>query len=256
MNGHSQFDEDLALYALGALDPDEKRAFEEHLKECPDCARKLQESRGNVAIIGLAEPVVTPPARAKEQLMARVRPHPQTSPPTRKRNYWRWAALVFAPATIALLVVTTVLIHSNRSFDQRLTELRSEATRQEKEVERARAVLQVLTAPETLQVTLTAANTRPLPQGQAFYNSRKGLLFYASNLSPSPKGRTYQLWLVPQQGKPISAGVFNPDAQGNAEVILPSLPRGVKAAAFAVTLEPAGGVPQPTGPKVLIGAVS
>ena len=82
------------------------------------------------------------------------------------------------------------------------------------------------------------------------------LLFYAANLPALPTGRTYQLWLVPTKGNPISAGVFRVDAQGNGEVVLPTLPAGIAAAAFAVTVEPSGGVPQPTGPKVLIGAVT
>ncbi len=34
------------------------------------------------------------------------------------------------------------------------------------------------------------------------------------------------------------------------------LPAGTAPKAFAVSLEPAGGVPQPTGPMVLVGPVS
>jgi anti-sigma-K factor RskA len=79
------------------------------------------------------------------------------------------------------------------------------------------------------------------------------LLFYASNLPAPAPGRTYQLWLVPATGSPISAGTFDPDARGDASVVLPTLPPDVMAAAFAVTDELAGGVPQPTGAKVLVG---
>ncbi|HEV2245252.1 MAG TPA: anti-sigma factor [Terriglobia bacterium] len=256
MSHQEQFEQNLEGYVLGVLDAEENRAIEDHLKACPDCARKLEQARGLLALIGMAEPVTPPPARAREQLLARLRPHPQAKSRLLAHDYWRWAALGLAAATIALLFVTAGFVRRNHALDQRIADLRAEAARQEAQMERAVAVLQVLTAPDTLRVTLTAANTRPLPQGQAFYNPRKGLLFYASHLSPSPNARTYQLWLVPQQGKPISAGIFNPGPQGNAEVVLPSLPKGVKAAAFAVTIEPAGGVPQPTGPKVLIGAIS
>lgn len=95
-----------------------------------------------------------------------------------------------------------------------------------------------------------------MPQGKAFYHPRQGLVFYAANLPALPSGRTYQLWLVPAEGNPISAGVFPVDVRGNGAVLLPPLPTGVTAKAFAVTVEPVGGVPQPTGPKVLIGIVS
>jgi anti-sigma-K factor RskA len=114
-------------------------------------------------------------------------------------------------------------------------------------------VLELLTAPDTAKVTLVAGEAHPAPQGKVFYHPQKGLLFYAANLPALPSGKTYQLWLVPTHGNPISAGIFQTDAHGNGEVLLPQLPVGVAAKAFAVTVEPAGGVPQPTGPKVLVG---
>src|SRR6202041_942342 len=65
----------------------------------------------------------------------------------------------------------------------------------------------------------------------------------------------YQLWLVPMSGLPISAGVFNPK-NGEMSHMMMKLPAGVTAKAFAVSLEPAGGMPQPTGPMVLVGPTS
>src|SRR5208337_2150537 len=121
---------------------------------------------------------------------------------------------------------------------------------------RAQAALNVLTAPETIQVDLSPAAARPVPHGKAFYNPSGGLLFYTTNLRPLPVGRTYELWLIPTEGSPIDAGVFNTDSRGNGQVILPSLPQGLSAKAFAVTIETGGGVPAPTGPKVLIGLIS
>jgi anti-sigma-K factor RskA len=117
-------------------------------------------------------------------------------------------------------------------------------------------VLDLLTSPDTLKVALVAAEARPAPQGKAFYHPSRGLVFYATDLPVLPPHQTYQLWLVPHKGNPISAGTFDVDAKGNGSVVLPSLPSGVAAKAFAVTVEPAGGVPQPTGEKVLIGMVS
>ena len=52
----------------------------------------------------------------------------------------------------------------------------------------------------------------------------------------------------------MSLGVFSvtdPSMPMSAHV-----PPGMVAKAFAVTLEPQGGMPQPTGPKVLVGVVS
>jgi anti-sigma-K factor RskA len=65
------------------------------------------------------------------------------------------------------------------------------------------------------------------------------------------------LWLIPPDGKPIAAGLFKPDAKGNASVINPpELPAGVEAKTFAVTLEPASGPHDaPRGTGVMQGGV-
>lgn len=43
---HEQFAHLDGAYVLGALTPDERRAFEEHLRSCPDCARSVQDLAG------------------------------------------------------------------------------------------------------------------------------------------------------------------------------------------------------------------
>jgi anti-sigma-K factor RskA len=60
---------------------------------------------------------------------------------------------------------------------------------------------------------------------------------------------------VPQTGNPVNADVFNtrPDGTYTIEVSVPEQLNALKAA--AVTVEPAGGVPQPTGPFALVGAL-
>ena len=51
-----------------------------------------------------------------------------------------------------------------------------------------------------------------------------------------------------------SAGVFSQTKSGKVQVWSAEVPAKTEPKAFAVTIEPAGGVPQPTGPKVLLGA--
>ena len=55
---------------------------------------------------------------------------------------------------------------------------------------------------------------------------------------------------------PMSAGLIEPDASGRVNVVF-STPSDIPPPqAVAVTLEPAGGRPAPTGPKVLVGLVT
>ena len=65
---------------------------------------------------------------------------------------------------------------------------------------------------------------------------------------------SYQLWFVPKTGNPVSARVFNTQPNGTAELTidLPGDLPDLKAA--AVTTEPAGGLPQPSGDFALLGA--
>ena len=110
-------------------------------------------------------------------------------------------------AALALLVMAVELKIENRALLQKQSELQSEAQVLRQETERERSVLDILTASDTVKVTLVSG-TRPAPEGKAFYHAHKGLLFYTSNLPAAPSGRTYQLWIVPRAGQPHQRGRF------------------------------------------------
>ncbi|HJZ13102.1 MAG TPA: anti-sigma factor, partial [Acidobacteriota bacterium] len=65
-------------------------------------------------------------------------------------------------------------------------------------------------------------------------------------------GKSYQLWAIGNQG-PVSAGVFAPDIAGSAVITIFMVKETESVLQFAVTIEPKGGVPQPTGSMVLAG---
>jgi anti-sigma-K factor RskA len=79
-----------------------------------------------------------------------------------------------------------------------------------------------------------------------------GLVFTASDLPPLRAGRTYQLWLVTAQA-PVSAGYFDIDNGGRVTQTFSTAPDVARPVAIAVTDEPAGGAPAPTGDKYLVG---
>jgi anti-sigma-K factor RskA len=118
----------------------------------------------------------------------------------------------------------------------------------------AHQLMDALTDPKAVRVTLTAKPTPHVPIGRATYNADKGsLIFLASNLDPLQAEKVYELWLIPTEGAPIPAGTFHPDDQGNASVIMPELPKGVAAKGFGITIEDEGGSKTPTLPIVLAG---
>lgn len=124
------------------------------------------------------------------------------------------------------------------------------------EAARGQTLFNALTDQNAMRVTLTQTPEKPKPQARAIYVPEKGtLLFTATNMQPLDPYKTYELWLIPADGHdPIPAGTFQPDARGDASVILPQIPKGVIAKAFGVTIEDAGGSLQPTLPIIMVGA--
>ena len=86
-------------------------------------------------------------------------------------------------------------------------------------------------------------------------NQQQRGVFVVQNLKPLPVDRDYQLWVIdPKYSAPVSAGVFQVDAQGNMRVPFKADKLIESARKFAVTLEPKGGLPVPTLKNlVLIG---
>lgn len=206
MNGHPQFDEDLDLYALGVLDEEESQSLSSHLGVCAECAAKLQEANGRIALIGLTvnpEPV---PAVIKERLLRQIREEAPKASANATPTFSRWLTPAFAVAALVLIVVVGQLERKNHALRQSQTALRANVRRLQDDAARERSVLDVLTAHDTVEVTLVSGASHPVPEGRAFYHLRKGLIFYASNLPVLPSNRTYQLWLVPAVGNPITPG--------------------------------------------------
>ena len=77
-------------------------------------------------------------------------------------------------------------------------------------------------------------------------------LLYCLDLAPAPKGKTYQWW-VKADGTHKSIAVFKVDDHGTHIVKLKDLSRLGNIEQYSLTLEPAGGVDQPTGMKYFEG---
>ena len=137
---------------------------------------------------------------------------------------------------------------------RRVAELEANSTNQDQQLLEAKQLLATLTSADAAHFTLVAGKTVPQPQGKAIYVRNSGtLVFLASNMPAVPPQKTYQLWLIPTRGAPISAGLFKPSPRGTAAVIKPPLPAGVEAKTFAITIEPESGSSAPTSQPIMIG---
>ncbi|MGN6523744.1 MAG: zf-HC2 domain-containing protein, partial [Actinomycetes bacterium] len=67
------------VYAVNALDGDERAEFEQHLASCPACQAEVRELQATAARLGDAEEVVPPPAM-KASVLAAIRQTRQLPP--------------------------------------------------------------------------------------------------------------------------------------------------------------------------------
>jgi anti-sigma-K factor RskA len=81
-------------------------------------------------------------------------------------------------------------------------------------------------------------------KGRVFVSRDKGILFIGANLPRLDSSKTFELWLLPAEGKPVPAGIFEGQPDATAVFVRPGAV--TNTAAIAVTVEPEGGSAQPT----------
>lgn len=216
--------------------------------------------------LGQAVPQVDPPAELRARALNSVRMGSPASAPgptiqSRSGSMW-WLATAATLVLAAGMTLYTVQLRGRIAvLEDELREARLEADanrRQVAEIQRtaasAQSAVTVLSAPDVARVELAGQPVAPQASARAFWSRTRGMVFSASNLPPLPAGRTYQLWVVTATA-PISAGLLRPDAQGGVSEIF-ATPADIAApVAMAVTIEPEGGVPAPTGEKYLVGTL-
>jgi anti-sigma-K factor RskA len=253
MSAHEQFAEDLALHALGALKGNDLVDLEKHLADCPACRGELAQLHGDMALMALSVAGPVPPKRSEQRLMDAIRREPRAGKMRKTSRSW-WGAFGWVTAVVMAAAAFWFWRQSDSTALQ-LAKLQNQLNAETIELQKAHEIVATLTAPDAQIVNVAAPNTPPQPQGKAIYvRDRSSLVFIASNLAAPPPQKAYELWLIPTVGAPIPAGVFKPNARGNATVVNPPLPPNVQAKAFAITIEPEGGSTAPTMPIVMMGS--
>jgi anti-sigma-K factor RskA len=117
------------------------------------------------------------------------------------------------------------------------------------------AALRLLSTPQVSVVRLAGLAPSPRANAQLLWNpaAQTGVLL-TSGLRQLPPDRVYELWAF-VGNDPVPAGIFQVDEAGHGFLRLPPLPKAKRYSKFAVTSEPAGGVPKPTGPVHLAGSL-
>jgi anti-sigma-K factor RskA len=264
---HHELREQAELYILGALPPVERDAFEAHIASCAECAAYVKALSPVTDALAHAAPQHDPPPALRARVLRSITGSPvKAAPvprpvPTRSSAALPWLA---AAASLILAVALGMYAANLRArigaLELRLqdaTERAAAGERQLADVKRvsveAQSQIAILVAPDLQRIDLQGQSPAPKASARAFWSRSRGLVFTASNLPTVPPGKTYQLWVLTKQPAPISAGLFKPDPQGRVAAMFETPPDLPQPIGMAVTIEPDGGVPSPTGDKYLVG---
>lgn len=272
-----------AALAAEALDGLEAEAVRAHLAGCDECRRELESLRETAASLAYAAPVVPLDAERSARLRARLvaraaadrgdaRPAPMAdaSPhraegadgagviPISRARERRGVGAGWLAAAAAVLLLIGVGAYAARmkgrydALSDQYASLDADRAQLAHALARRDSTVEALSGPG-VQVIDLASTQRRAPGGRMFWDPATARwTFFAHHLPMLRADRDYQLWLITAAG-PVSAGTFKPTPEGQATVQATyALPRD-QLKAVAVTEEPAGGLPKPSGQPLILG---
>ncbi|HTP01882.1 MAG TPA: anti-sigma factor [Anaerolineales bacterium] len=236
---HLTFQENLAAYALGALDPEETVALESHMQTCEACRAELADYRTVSSGLLAAMPARPPRSTVRRNLQKQISGHAAKSRPGFN---WSLGQVVFAGLMVTLVGLNVITMLQVYNLRQEQAELLAQRTSE-----------------QTAIAMLAYPTTQSLPfdqngiAGSLLVDKQRNLLaVFAWNLPSAPGGKTYQMWLIDPNGDRTSGGFITPEA--NYPFVM-AVVRSAKPltdyVGFGVTVEPAGGSPKPTGPRIM-----
>lgn len=240
---HNHFHDNLAAYALGALDAEEMRTLDEHVASCQECQQELAEYQTISDNLLTALPPQVPPPALKRRLAAQLN---RTEVPARTSRTWSLPRLSFKQmATVAAFLL---LLGLNLFSTMQIRDLQRQQAELTQRLDVGQSAIAMLAYPETQKL--------PVSEGVAgsllIDPDEKTAVLFTWDLPELGENETYQIWLIDSQGNRVSGGLFVPDAAQtytSAKVI--SLLPLSEFVGLGVTIEPWGGSSGPTGPNIL-----
>ena len=228
-----------SLYVLRMLPPAEALAFARDLEHDPELQQLVSQLEDTASTVALAAPLRRPPSSLRSRVLAAIRGEPVQAGSSR-------GVLDWIPWTLAagLALTAGTFWYEARTFRDGLAVAQSELTQLREKDAFATARIATLNPPATnYEKSLGVVVFDP--------HKQEGVV-KLNHVPQAAEGKDYQLWILdPVTGKPVSAGILRPSEDGS--VTFKPVRRLPSADTFAVSLEPAGGSDQPSGPVILQG---
>jgi len=236
-----------------------------------DTGRPRDEELDDDTLQALAAAHVTaPPPELRDRILAAVHEHGQSEANLRNVNRWRSVGIVAsaAAATLTLFLFYEALspppVDPTRvTLEFEKAALRAKVEEQERDLhllEDALAVhsevVRILTARGSRSAALTAVDGSS-GTARVLLDPESGAVAVLGKGLPPPKaGRVYELWAIRGDGTTEPAGVLEASGERSFAVRLRQVAKPGEVREFAISIEPEGGADNPTGPLLLVGAVS
>ena len=265
----------LLLHAADALEPAERDALVDHLRtSCPRCAGSLAEAEAVLAHLPWALEPVMPSDQVRQRLMRRVESSASSHAPERRarsvvarprvvrheRRIERWLSPILAAGLAAAVIYGLVIAPLSREREFLRADLAAQSERiqsLESAVEQQTEIARLLQSRESVVAMLAGSAPQPEAWGRILWDRQhRTIHFYTGNLKPLERGRTYELWLITDAQEKIPAGTFEVDSAKRGFLVTRLAQDVGNVVLAAVTDEPAGGVPQPTGAIQLVGKLT
>lgn len=255
----------LESYAFGILDEGERAAVEAHIESgCALCAARLKEASELSVRLASTVPQVEAPARIKDRLFERVgmthHPARDGGGGPRRSSVLAWLRLGWATAAVAVAAAVVLLLQTT-SLRRQMTDMREQLAAAVSNTDSVKTQL-ALYKTELEKYKGTAILGEPgvrfvslngmAPNRQAFGSvvtkpDRSAGMLYVYRFPMAPEDKEYQLWGLRDGKPPISLGMFKVNPDGTAMLKMQNIPASEQIVGFSVTIEPMGGMPQPTG---------
>ena len=248
---------------VGALTASEAQDFERHVIECSACAEEVMDARAIASALSTTV-AVNPPARLRGSVLASIAHTPQEQIATvtalprsetvaadRSSRRNRATSLLAAAAVVAAVGFGgwAVQLGQDASDSQQAADV---ALSQRAKLASLLTAADVQTA--KLASLLTAADVQTVSGrfissddsgAVVMSEERQMAVLVATGLPKLPEGKVYEAWTV--KGDPAPAGIFTSD---DSDAVVELSDAAFDADSIAVTIEPAGGSPKPTGDAV------
>lgn len=240
----------LEQYVLGLTSEEQNREILYYAQHHPEI--KLEIEQIEKVLESYAEMHAKPmPSSLKTKIISEIQ-NLQISK-IRWRNIWINTVMAICAILIGVYgfqmkeknqYLQSVILKAQAEVDS----LKSKATQDSLSILDCNRQLQSIRSQGVQRINLKGTNKTPMAMAAIYYDTiGKRTWLDVVDLPETPKERQYQLWAI-VAGKPVDLGVFDLDST----ITLKEIQYVEEVQAFAITLEPRGGLPSPSMDMMIV----